>query len=409
LTCLDRWVGIQKDSTALAPALREAHICCPRLPAPEVAGPDHHQHPSPNTAGCKNGYGGAAGTTTGCAQCAAGTFAKKAPFTQGCAACATVGANVYAPADGAAACSLCPVPKAATASGKACGEAPSNQERTGIGLLQRCSAPCRVPPPCLSPRPFVSTLASRPSRSPGTNPTPLRPFRPCPFSHFNTPPPPPPTLWPPTGSAVSTTLTLVLSTADGCTDALKAATRQAYYDFLSNQKGVVAASIDITVTCTELVGWRVGGGQGGFQGQCVARRLVIPPTAPCHRPPFRPRLPQTRRRRSLLDGGSKDVAIGLAISFEGSEPGTCGTLSDLAKEGGAVFAAGGAALAVQGATQGGCQLVTAEGTTTNTGAGGGGPAGRGVVVGFAASGPFVNGPLWRCCNRSQEPCGGGQP
>jgi hypothetical protein len=52
---------------------------------------------------------------------------------------------------------------------------------------------------------------------------------------------------------VATTLALVLSTADGCTDGLKASVRQAYFDFLAAQPGVVAASIAITVECTDLV------------------------------------------------------------------------------------------------------------------------------------------------------------
>jgi hypothetical protein len=112
--------------------------------------PNAQTPPSPSLcgrppAGCKDGYGGGAATKSGCAQCAAGTFAKAAALTKGCVACASVGANAYAPAAGAAACDLCPAPLAATPSGTACGE----QQRGGELHCMLPPSPFQAPSPPL--------------------------------------------------------------------------------------------------------------------------------------------------------------------------------------------------------------------------------------------------------------------
>jgi hypothetical protein len=61
---------------------------------------------------------------------------------------------------------------------------------------------------------------------------------------------------------------VVIVKAPNCTDALIEQTRLAYFNFIAAQPGVVAPSVAVNVTCTQLVRvprgcWPVGCGRGG--------------------------------------------------------------------------------------------------------------------------------------------------
>jgi hypothetical protein len=234
---------------------------------------------------CGKGFGGSLQTDdptpTGCTACLTGQYGSGLGLRTTCASCSTAGFKAYSDKPGAAACSTCTGGLAANKAGTGCGE-PS--ARPQAPPLDRAAPHWRHRKPC---PPLPPALAAA-------------------------------------GNLVSTFASLKIATAT-CTPALINATADAYAAFLKTQPGVVPESVQVTVTCTQVVSCKGAGRRGVSRWHGRVHRPCARTAAPLL--PALDRRPPPCRRRPRPRHQGAGVSLSIAASFQGSDAAGAATVN----------------------------------------------------------------------------------